>query len=276
MIEYPGKSAFVEANGLRIHYNEWGEGPVLVWLHGGGPGANGLSNYARNVPYFPDYRNIVFDLPRYGRSDKPVINGSFFTFLGETIATALDGLGIAKASFVGNSLGGATAVRVATLRPDLVQRLILMAPGGMAAPGEGPTEPLKLMLKALGGDPSRENVIGFLKTIVYNPDLLSEELLEERFQAAQNPEAIATAKDSRFGPDLLVPELSAISAPTLLIWGREDAILPVAGGYRAVEALPHAELRVISQCGHWVQYEYPEWFNLAVRCFLSEPVRKSV
>ena len=271
--EFPGRSGFVEANGLRMHYNEWGQGPVLVWLHGGGPGANGLSNYSLNVPHFPDYRNIIFDLPRYGQSSKPVIDGSFFTFLGQSIAGALDGLGISKASFVGNSLGGATAVRVAIQRPDLVERLILMAPGDMAAPGEGPSEPLKLMLKALGGDPSRENVVGFLRSIVYDRSLLTESLLEERYLAAQHPEVIATAKDSRFGPDLLVPELPKINAPALLIWGREDAILPVAGGYRAVEALPNAELRVISQCGHWVQYEHPQWFNLAVRSFLAEPTR---
>lgn len=185
------------------------------------------------------------------------------------IYKALKALNIEKASFVGNSLGGATAIKVAQLDQSIVDKLILMAPGGV--PGNEPalSPALLLMLKTLGGDPSKENVYGFLKQIAYDQTLLTEELLQARFDDAQNPEVIATAQQSNFLPENLLPVLAEIKAPTLLIWGKEYAVLPVAGGYNAVAQLEHCELRVVSHCGHWVQFEYPEWFNQAVSQFLT-------
>ena len=262
-------SGFIDVDGVKIHYSQFGQGPYLVWLHGGGPGANGLSNYSKNFPYFKNFTNIIFDLPRYGLSDKPVINGSFFQALGEYIYKALKALKINKASFVGNSLGGATAIKVAQLDQSIVEKLILMAPGGLPGKDTALSPALMLMLKALGGDPSQENVYGFLKQIAYDSSLLTEDLLQARFQEAQNPQVISTAKQSNFLPENLLPILENIKIPTLLIWGKQDAVLPVEGGYNAIEKLENCELRVVSKCGHWVQFEYPDWFNQAVHQFLS-------
>lgn len=262
-------SNFIQVDGVNIHYSQCGSGPYLVWLHGGGPGANGLSNYAKNFPHFENFTNIIFDLPRYGLSDKPIINGSFFQVLGEYIYKALKALGIQKASFVGNSLGGATAIKVAQLEESIVDKLILMAPGGLPGNDSSLSPALLLMLKALGGDPSKDNVYGFLKQIAYDQSLLTEELLYARYTDAQDCEVIATAKQSSFLPENLLPILENIKVPTLLIWGKQDAVLPIEGGYNAVEKLENCELRVISKCGHWVQFEYPEWFNQAVSQFLT-------
>ena len=263
-------SNFVQVDDVQIHYSTFGTGPYLVWLHGGGPGANGLSNYSKNFPYFENFTNIIFDLPRYGLSDKPVINGSFFQALGEYIYKALKQLNIHKASFIGNSLGGATAIKIAEQDQSLVDKLILMAPGGLMKKGGALSPALLLMLKALGGDPSQENVYGFLKQIAYDQSLLTEQLLQERYLEAQNPEVIATAQQSNFLPENLLPVLEHIKAPVLLVWGKEDVVLPVQGGYSAVERLDNCELRVISKCGHWVQFEYQEWFNHAVMQFLKD------
>lgn len=262
-------SNFVNVDDVKIHYSQFGSGPYLVWLHGGGPGANGLSNYSKNFPYFENFTNIIFDLPRYGQSDKPIINGSFFQALGEYIYKALKVLNIEKASFVGNSLGGATAIKIAQLDGSIVEKLILMAPGGLPGKDSELSPALLLMLKALGGDPSQDNVYGFLKQIAYDQSLLTEELLQARYAEAQNPEVISTAQQSNFLPENLLPVLENIKSPTLLIWGKEDAVLPIQGGYNAVEKLENCELRAISKCGHWVQFEYPEWFNHAVQQFLS-------
>jgi 4,5:9,10-diseco-3-hydroxy-5,9,17-trioxoandrosta-1(10),2-diene-4-oate hydrolase len=261
-------SNFVDVDGIKIHYSQFGSGPYLVWLHGGGPGANGVSNYSKNFPRFENFTNIIFDLPRYGQSDKPVINGSFFQALGEYIYKALKALNVQKASFVGNSLGGATAIKVAQLDESIVDKLILMAPGGLPGKDSTLSPALLLMLKSLGGDPSQENVYGFLKQIAYDQSLLTEELLHARYSEAQNSEVIATAKQSNFLPENLLPVLENIKVPTLLIWGKQDAVLPIEGGYNAVDRLENCEFRVISKCGHWVQFEYPEWFNQAVHQFL--------
>lgn len=170
---------------------------------------------------------------------------------------------------MGNSLGGATAIKIAQLDGSIVEKLILMAPGGLPGKDSELSPALLLMLKALGGDPSQDNVYGFLKQIAYDQSLLTEELLQARYAEAQNPEVISTAQQSNFLPENLLPILEKIKSPTLLIWGKEDAVLPIQGGYNAVEKLENCELRAISKCGHWVQFEYPEWFNHAVQQFLS-------
>ena len=270
MKELKLSSNIIEVDGTKIHYSTYGSGPYLVWLHGGGPGANGLSNYSKNFPFFENFTNIIFDLPRYGLSDKPVINGSFFQILGDFIYKALKNLGIEKASFVGNSLGGATAIKVAQIDESIIDKLILMAPGGLQDKDTPLSAPLLLMLKALGGDPSEENVYGFLKQIAYDQSLLTDELLQDRLKEAQNQKVIESARQSSFMPENLLPILENIKAPTLIIWGKQDAVLPVQGGYSAVEKPENCERRVVSKCGHWVQFEYPQWFNQAVMQFLTE------
>ncbi|RTL54162.1 MAG: alpha/beta fold hydrolase [Rhodocyclaceae bacterium] len=264
------KSQLVQADGLRLHVTEFGQGRPLVWLHGAGAGANGVDNFIRNFPEFPDFHNLVFDAPRYGKSDKPAVNAPLFTFNAHQLAAALDTLGITRANFVGNSLGGATAIKLAATRPDLVDRLILMAPAGLTAPGEPPTDAIKIMVSALQDGPTREKVAAFLNAIVFDPKLhITEAIIEKRYQASLDPEIQATREGTKIVPSHLHDELKSIKAKSLIIWGREDAVLPVECGYRAIAGLEYAELRVISQCGHWVQHEHAAWFNRAIREFLT-------
>ncbi len=97
---------------MHLHYDEAGKGPTVVMLHGGGPGASGMSNFGRNLPVFAErFRTLVVDQPGYGKSDKPAVKGSYFTFAADALAGLLDELGIGQVHLVGNSLGGGTAVR---------------------------------------------------------------------------------------------------------------------------------------------------------------------
>ena len=121
---------------IRLHYTEAGPGdgaagtPVVL-LHGGGPGASGLSNFGANLPVFAKrFRTIVVDQPGFGRSDKPPVTGSYFTFAADALAELLTGLGIERVHLIGNSLGGGTAVRFALNYPGRAGRLVLMGPGG--------------------------------------------------------------------------------------------------------------------------------------------------
>src|ERR1700745_331578 len=105
---------------MHLHYEEAGTGQGLpvVMLHGGGPGASGLSNFRRNLPVFAErFRTLVVDQPGYGKSDKPEVRGNYFTFAAEALNDLLDELGVEKAHLVGNSLGGGTAVRFALTYP---------------------------------------------------------------------------------------------------------------------------------------------------------------
>jgi 4,5:9,10-diseco-3-hydroxy-5,9,17-trioxoandrosta-1(10),2-diene-4-oate hydrolase len=104
---------------MHLHYEEAGAGPSpVVLLHGGGPGASGASNFRKNLPVFAErFRTLVVDQPGYGKSDKPQVQGNYFTFAANALAGLLDEVGIEKVHLVGNSLGGGTAVRFALSYP---------------------------------------------------------------------------------------------------------------------------------------------------------------
>src|SRR6059058_4656055 len=108
----------VRAGWRELFVAEAGQGAAVVLLHGGGPGATGMSNYSRNVDALAErFRVIVPDLPGYGRSSKTIDRNDPFGFLADAIRGLLDSLGIERAHLVGNSLGGATALRLALDRP---------------------------------------------------------------------------------------------------------------------------------------------------------------
>src|SRR6266699_402698 len=114
---------------MHLHYEEAGtdKGTPVVLLHGGGPGAAGASSLRRNLPVFAEhFRTLVVDQHGYGKSDKPEVQGNYFTFAAGALAGLLDELGIDKIHLVGNSLGGGTAVRFALSHPERAGRLVLM------------------------------------------------------------------------------------------------------------------------------------------------------
>src|SRR5215471_13792062 len=127
-----GKYADV-GGGLRVHYHEQGEGPVVLFLHGSGPGASGYSNFRRNYPYFAEhgFRAVVPDTLGFGHSSKPDDVDYTLDFLVGALDRFTRALGIERCAVVGNSHGGAMALQLALDRPELVDRLVLMAPGGL-------------------------------------------------------------------------------------------------------------------------------------------------
>ena len=135
-----------------IFFAEAGAGPVVVMLHGGGPGASGVTNYSRNIDALSQrYRVIVPDMPGYGRSVKGIDKSDPFGYLGDAIRGLLDELGIDTAHLVGNSYGGAAALRLALDTPHRVGKLVLMGPGGIGTTRMLPTAGLNSLLSYYGG-----------------------------------------------------------------------------------------------------------------------------
>jgi 4,5:9,10-diseco-3-hydroxy-5,9,17-trioxoandrosta-1(10),2-diene-4-oate hydrolase len=289
-LDFDATSRFATtATGLRLHYHEAGpaEGaPIpVVLLHGGGPGATAWSNFGRNLPAFASSRRtLAVDQPGFGRSDKPAEHGQYFTFSAEALAGLLDKLDIPQVHLIGNSLGGGTAVRFALQNPERVGRLVLMAPGGLSLnlTSADPTEGV-IRLSQFGAPPgpSREKLAAFLRTLVFDQRLITDELIEERYAAASSPESLRAMaamgasfyrRDS-FEEGMLWREAHRLLHSTLLIWGREDRVNPLDGALVPLKLLRNSQLHVFGGCGHWAQLEKFVEFNRLAVDFLATDER---
>ena len=286
-------SRFAETAMMRLHYHEagpaagseasaddGGDHPVVL-LHGGGPGASAWSNFGRNMPVFAErFRTLMPDQPGFGQSSAPPVEGNYFTFSARALVSLLDALGIEKVHLVGNSLGGGTAVRFALNYPQRAGRLALMGPGGLSlnvfAPD--PTEGVsRLTAFAAPPGPSKEKMAAFLRTLVFNQKLITDELVDERYAHACTPGAIAAMTSlgmSFYDPataedGMLWREVHRLRNEVLLIWGREDRVNPLDGALVALKQIRKAQLHVFSGCGHWAQLEKFDQFNRLVIDFLG-------
>lgn len=274
----------VTVDGRPIFYAEAGTGPAVVLLHGGGPGASGVSNYSRNIGALAaHFRVIVPDMPGYGRSTKKLDQSDPFGGLAGAIRGLLDVLGIDTAHLIGNSYGGAAALRLALDSPHRVGRLVLMGPGGIGTTRGLPTPGLKSLLGYYAGEgPSREKLATFIRNyLVYDGPSVPDELIDLRYQASLDPQVVADPPLRRpsglrtlWRMDLTRDKrLRRLTNPTLVLWGRDDKVNRPAGGPMLLNMMPNAELVMTSHTGHWMQWERAELFNELVSDFLSPDTR---
>ena len=270
----------VRVNGKDIFVADTGTGPPVVLLHGGGPGASGVSNYSRNIePLAQHFRVIVPDMPGYGRSAKGVDGSDPFGYLADHIRGMLDALDIDRAHLVGNSYGGSCALRLALDTPHRVDKLVLMGPGGVGTTRGLPTAGLKSLLGYYGGDgPSLDKLRTFIHTyLVYDGDTVPESLIQTRYESSIDPEVIANPPLQRpaglgtlwrmdFTRD---PRLAKLETPTLVIWGRDDKVNKPSGAAMLGERMPNADVLVTAKTGHWVQWERADFFNAVTTAFLK-------
>jgi 4,5:9,10-diseco-3-hydroxy-5,9,17-trioxoandrosta-1(10),2-diene-4-oate hydrolase len=275
----------VSVAGKPIFVAEAGSGTPVVMLHGGGPGASGVSNYSRNIDALAQhFRVIVPDMPGYGRSAKGVDQSDPFGYLADMIRGLLDELGIGTASLVGNSYGGAAALRLALDAPERVDKLVLMGPGGIGTTRGLPTAGLKSLLSYYGGDgPSRDKLEAFIRNyLVYEGASVPDSLIDTRYAASIDPEVVAdpplrrpsgpSAPRTLWRMDLTRDKrLTRLATPTLVLWGRDDKVNRPSGGPMLVNLMPNADLIMTSRTGHWLQWERSELFNRVVADFLSTP-----
>ncbi|MEZ0352922.1 alpha/beta fold hydrolase [Mycobacterium sp. pR1184] len=270
----------VRVNGKEIFVAESGAGPAVVLLHGGGPGASGMSNYARNVDALAaEFRVLVPDMPGYGRSSKGVDRRDPFGYLAVHIRGMLDELGINRAHLVGNSYGGSCALRLALDTPDRVDKLVLMGPGGVGTTRGLPSAGLRNLLAYYGGDgPSLQKLRTFIRSyLVYDADAVPDALIESRYQASIDPEVVADPPLQRpsglrtlwrmdFTRDR---RLGSLSTPTLIVWGRDDKVNKPSGAAMLADRMPNADVLLAARTGHWVQWERAELFNAVTTAFLK-------
>lgn len=270
----------LDAGGKKIFVAETGDGPPVLLLHGGGPGASGVSNYARNIGQLAkEYRVIVPDLPGYGRSTKGIDLADPFGALAAPIRGLLDQLGLEKAHFVGNSYGGACALRLALDTPDRVDRMVLMGPGGIGTTRGLPTPGLNCLLDYYNGDgPTRAKLEKFIRNyLVFNAADVPESVIDARYRDSIDPEVVAAPPLRRpkslkalWKMDFTRDErLSRLPVPTLVLWGAADKVNRPSGGRMLADRLPNGDLYMVANTGHWVQFERAELFNRLCADFLA-------
>jgi pimeloyl-ACP methyl ester carboxylesterase len=268
--ENPAIGKDVDANGIRTNYLESGSGEDVVLVHGSGPGVTAYANWRLVLPELGrDFHCVAPDMVGFGYSERPDNpDYSVQTWADQTLAV-MDALGIDKAHMIGNSFGGAIALRLASQHPDRVGKLVLM--GSMGVPFEI-TEGLNAVWGFDGTLEDMRRVMGFF---AYDKSLTTDELAEVRFAGATQPgfqesfSSMFPEPRQRWVSAMTTPdsEISALPHRTLVLHGREDAVIPLANSYRLLELIDNADLGVFSHCGHWSMIERTTDFNRLVRDF---------
>jgi pimeloyl-ACP methyl ester carboxylesterase len=270
--ENPEIGATADANGIKTNYLEAGQGDPVVLIHGSGPGVTSYANWRLVLPALAEnFRVVAPDMVGFGFSERPAnINYGVQTWADQVVGL-MDTLELPKAHLVGNSFGGAIALRIATQHPDRVGKLVLMGSMGVPFPI---TEGLE---RVWGYQPSFENMRKVLDVFAYSRDLVNDELAEVRYRGSIQPgfqesfAAMFPAPRQRWVEAMCTPEDDIRRLPhrTLIVHGREDQVIPVQTSLRLMELIDNADLSVFSHCGHWSMIERTEDFNRSVSEFFS-------
>lgn len=264
-----------------LRYHEAGEGPPLLLLHGSGPGVTGWRNFRGVLGTFADFfRCLILEFPGFGVSDD--FGGHPMITAFDAVLRFVDALQLHTVDIIGNSMGGAVALNFAIAHPDRVHRLVTIGGIGRNVFSPGPAEGIRL-LQEFTDEPTRERLIRWLHSMVYDPAVVTDALIEERWSHATDPATLAGARrmysKEAFDQMTRVMETSKapqpwammhrVKAPTLITWGRDDRVSPLDMALIPMRTIPDAELHVFPNCGHWAMIEAKEAFESAVLAFLS-------
>jgi len=271
-------SHFAQAGRIKIHYHEAGTGYPLICIHGAGPGATGWSNFKGNFEYLSQhFRAILIDMPQYGKSDKPVIEGGRLAFLAKTLRDFMEALKIEKAHFIGNSMGGQASLKLAIDYPNKANRVVVIGSTPIKAGSIFQPLPLEGIRNIrnyyLGDGPSVAKMRLVLESLVSNPALVTDDLVQERYEASTDPEIVALAKKTQGDLEDLYFELAQVNTPTLLVWGQDDRAGALDVGLLMLRRIESSRMYLFSRCGHWANVEHRAEFNRVVVDFLKSVER---
>ena len=271
--EKPEIGATADANGIKTNYLEGGKGDAVVLIHGSGPGVTAYANWRPVLPALAEnFRVLAPDMVGFGFSERPANIEYGLQTWADQVVGLMDTLELPTAHMVGNSFGGAIALRIATQYPDRVGKLVLMGSMGVPFPI---TEGLE---RVWGYEPSFENMRKVLDVFAYSRDLVNDELAEVRYRGSIQPgfqesfAAMFPAPRQRWVEAMCTPEDEIRQLPhrTLIVHGREDQVIPVQTSLRLMELIDNADLSVFSHCGHWSMIERTKDFNRSVSEFFSD------
>jgi pimeloyl-ACP methyl ester carboxylesterase len=269
----PEIGATADAGGIKTNYLEAGRGDPVVLIHGSGPGVTSYANWRLVLPALAEnFRVVAPDMVGFGFSERPANIEYGLQTWADQVVGLMDTLELPKAHLVGNSFGGAIALRIAAQHPDRVGKLVLMGSMGVPFPI---TEGLE---RVWGYQPSFENMRKVLDVFAYSRELVNDELAEVRYRGSIQPgfqesfSAMFPAPRQRWVEAMCTPEDDIRRLPhrTLIVHGREDQVIPVQASLRLMELIDNADLSVFSHCGHWSMIERSADFNRSVSEFFSD------
>ena len=266
-------SHFADVDGVRLHYQEKGTGTPLVLIHG-----YTSSTYTWKDVFEPlsqRFRVIAVDLKGFGFSGKP--DGDYTRRAQATLVThLLDYLKIEKAWLCGSSMGGEVSLNLALAHPERVAGLVLIDSAGVEVAGSGSLAPWYLLVPVVGR---------VLTALALTSDKLVREGLEKSFyddkrvdaervayyhrplQTRGGQLAALRARTQAFHP--IESDLGNITAPTLIIWGAQDELIPLAAGQKMNSLIKNSKLVTLEKCGHVPQEEMPDRVLSEINTFIT-------
>jgi pimeloyl-ACP methyl ester carboxylesterase len=259
----------VEIFGQKINYIETGSGPNVILLHGLG---DDLNVWEQTVPALaPKYHVWALDQIGCGQSDKPQLNYRV-SVLVEFLHAFCNKLGIEKATLVGNSLGGWVGAAFAHAFPNRVEKLVLVGAAGYWPKHFGVEELSHQQMMQLSVS-SLSAYKEMLKWMLYDETILTDAFVEEAYVAQlkrRDGFTINQIIESVLrGEDRLDGKPKQIKAPTLVVWGRQDEVTPLAIGEAFAREIPGAQTAFLDRCGHMPQWECAAPFNAALLKFMG-------
>jgi pimeloyl-ACP methyl ester carboxylesterase len=256
----------------RLHLRDTGprDAPAILFFHGFGSSLHTWEAWASALE--STYRVVRFDLPGNGLSD-PDPTGDYSDERSlQLFLAVMDSLGLAKAGIAGHSIGGRLAWTFAARHPERVERLVLVAPDGFASPGfeYGRAADVPASLALMRYMLPKPLLTMSLEPAYADPTVMTPALATRYHEMMLAPGA-RQAMLARMRQTVLtdpVPQLRGIQAPTLLIWGKQDAMIPFANADDYLGALPNARLSALPGVGHVPHEERAELGLEALRDFL--------
>ncbi len=269
----PEVGSSVRANGITTNYLEAGSGDPVLLIHGSGPGVSAYANWRLTIPALAESNRVLaMDMVGFGFSERPTGATYGLTTWVDQAVGFLDALGIEKATVVGNSFGGAIALRMASRHPGRVDALALMGSVGV------PFEITEGLDAVWGYEPSFESMRRMMDYFAYSRELVTDELAQVRYRASIRPGfqesygSMFPAPRQRSVDAMVTPDEEIRSLPhrTLIVHGREDQVIPLQNSLRLHELIDRSQLHVFGRCGHWTQIEHADAFNRLLSNFLTD------
>ena len=281
---YTPQERYIKVNSIRTRYLAEGEGSPVILIHGWGGSASGW------LPSFgaiaTQHRVCAMDLLNHGLTGQLESRSLETVDLAKFVNDLMAELRIKRAHIVGHSMGGAIALQLAVNFPERIVKLVLVDSIGLGKEVDKSARVASLPLvgecwASLAYTNSIAKYGRELRASAQNPASITDELIEHLYRVERTPEHARMVlrvfrlwfdwtgqKKSAYAP--IVRMLPSIANPTLIIWGRQDATVPVSHGEFAAESMPNAHLQVIDNCAHVPMFEQPEVFNRLVLEFLKE------